>query len=153
MLSVCLWIPHITFWMPEPIFMKLGTYITEPEPISTAYFMNPSHQPVYTPIVARQRLGRSVTAATNTHATIDEFLDASFFMRSMSYRRISKRLVLPRSSFIYWWCILIWRIPFLKYNSSFFITIKRICQNYSKPSLPYFIISIFIFPMLLFLYF
>jgi hypothetical protein len=28
--------------------------------------------------VARQRLGRNVTAVTNTHATIEEFLDASF---------------------------------------------------------------------------
>jgi hypothetical protein len=29
-------------------------------------------------IVARQRLGRNVTAVTNTHATIEELLDASF---------------------------------------------------------------------------
>jgi hypothetical protein len=28
--------------MPEPIFMKLGMYIMAPEPISTAYFRNPS---------------------------------------------------------------------------------------------------------------
>jgi hypothetical protein len=27
--------PPINFWTPEPIFMKLGTYITAPEPIST----------------------------------------------------------------------------------------------------------------------
>jgi hypothetical protein len=30
------------------------------------------------PIVARKRLGRNVTAVTNTHATIEELLDASF---------------------------------------------------------------------------
>jgi hypothetical protein len=30
-------------------------------------------------IVARQRLGRNVTAVTNTHAAIQELLDASFF--------------------------------------------------------------------------
>jgi hypothetical protein len=30
------------------------------------------------PIVARQRLGRNVMAVTNTHATIEELLDASF---------------------------------------------------------------------------
>jgi hypothetical protein len=30
--------------MPEPIFMKLGMYIMTPEPISTAYFIDPSHQ-------------------------------------------------------------------------------------------------------------
>jgi hypothetical protein len=36
---VCLYVslyPHIDFWTPKPIFMKLGTYITAPEPISTA---------------------------------------------------------------------------------------------------------------------
>jgi hypothetical protein len=32
------------------------------------------------PVVARQRLGRKVTAGTNTHATIEEFLEASFSM-------------------------------------------------------------------------
>jgi hypothetical protein len=32
------------------------------------------------PIVARQRLGRNFTAVTNTHATIEELLDASFSM-------------------------------------------------------------------------
>jgi hypothetical protein len=55
---VCLCIPSpINFWMPEPIFMKLGTYISAPQPISTAYLKNPSHQSVclyvYPPIVAR----------------------------------------------------------------------------------------------------
>jgi hypothetical protein len=30
------------------------------------------------PIDAIQRLGRNVTAVTNTHVTIEEFLDASF---------------------------------------------------------------------------
>jgi hypothetical protein len=32
--------------MAEPIFMKLGTYIMAAEPISTVYFINPSHQSV-----------------------------------------------------------------------------------------------------------
>jgi hypothetical protein len=71
--------------MPEPIFMKLSMYIIAPEPISTVYFINPSHQSVclytYHPIVARQRLGKNITAATNTHATIEELLDASFSLR------------------------------------------------------------------------
>jgi hypothetical protein len=30
--------------------------------------------------IARQRLGRNVTAVTNTHATIEELLDALFSM-------------------------------------------------------------------------
>jgi hypothetical protein len=44
--GVCEPPPPINLWMPEPIFMKLGMYITAPEPISTAYFINPSHQSV-----------------------------------------------------------------------------------------------------------
>jgi hypothetical protein len=66
--------------MAEPIYMKLGTYIMAPEPISTAYFINPSHQSVclyvYSLNVARQWLSKNVTVAMNTHATIKELLDA-----------------------------------------------------------------------------
>jgi hypothetical protein len=60
-----------------------------PGPISTAYFINPSHQSVclyvYPLIFTRQRLGKIITAAMNTHV-IQELLDASFFMRSVSYQ-------------------------------------------------------------------
>jgi hypothetical protein len=42
---------------------------------------------VYSHTVSRQRLGKNVTAATNTHATTNEFLAASFCMRSMPYQR------------------------------------------------------------------
>jgi hypothetical protein len=49
-------------------------------------------------ITARQRLGRNVTVVTNTHATIEELLDASFSMWPVSYE--SRRLVLPRTSFL-----------------------------------------------------
>jgi hypothetical protein len=68
--------------MPEPIFIKLGMYIMASEPISTAYFINPPPISLcfftcFPHIVARQRLGKKVTAATNTHATI-ELMDASF---------------------------------------------------------------------------
>jgi hypothetical protein len=38
------------------------------------------------PIVARQRLGRNVTAVTNSHATIEELLDASYSMWPVSYQ-------------------------------------------------------------------
>jgi hypothetical protein len=37
-------ITPINSWTPEPIFIKLGTYITAPEPISKAWLKNPSHQ-------------------------------------------------------------------------------------------------------------
>jgi hypothetical protein len=43
-LCVCVSAPPITFWMPEPIFTKLGMYAMVREPISTAYLINPSHQ-------------------------------------------------------------------------------------------------------------
>jgi hypothetical protein len=52
--------------MVEPVFMKLGMYIMAPEPVSTAYFINPSHQSVclyvYRFFVARQWLGKNTTA-------------------------------------------------------------------------------------------
>jgi hypothetical protein len=74
--------------MPNPLFIKLGMYIMAPEPISTAYFINPSHQSlcmyVYS-IVARQRLGINVTGAKNKHAT-EELCDA-FSMRSVTYQK------------------------------------------------------------------
>jgi hypothetical protein len=87
-LCVCIASP-INFWMPEPIFMKLGMYIIVLEPISTPYFINPSQQSmrldVIPSIVPRQVSGKNVTMATNTHATKEELLAASFSVRSVSY--------------------------------------------------------------------
>jgi hypothetical protein len=84
MLSVCLCPPSLT---PKPICIKLvyhGTWV------HLNGFINPSHQSVclyvHPLIVARKLLGKNVTAATNTHATI-ELLDASFFVRSMVCQR------------------------------------------------------------------
>jgi hypothetical protein len=83
LLCVCECLP-INLLMAEPIFMKLGMHIMAPEPIWTAYFINASHQFVCLYVyVARQRLGKNVTAATKLHATIEELLDASFSMRSL----------------------------------------------------------------------
>jgi hypothetical protein len=66
-------------------------YIMVPEPISTPYFINPSYHSVclymYPPLVARQWLGKDVTAAISTHAKIEELLEASFSMLSVSYQR------------------------------------------------------------------
>jgi hypothetical protein len=42
--AVCVCINPINFRTPEPIFMKLGTYITAPEPNSTAQLKNLFHQ-------------------------------------------------------------------------------------------------------------
>jgi hypothetical protein len=41
---------------------------------------------VYPPIIARQRLGKNVTVATNTHTKIEELLDVSLYMWSISYQ-------------------------------------------------------------------
>jgi hypothetical protein len=41
---------------------------------------------IYPPIIARQWLRRNVTAVTNTHATVDELLDALFSMWLVSYQ-------------------------------------------------------------------
>jgi hypothetical protein len=71
--------------------MQLSVYMMAPEPITTAYFIDHSHQSVclyvYRPIVARQRLDKHVFAATNTLATIEELLDASSSIRCVSYQR------------------------------------------------------------------
>jgi hypothetical protein len=65
--------------------------IMAPELTSAAGFINPSHQSVclyvYPPIVARQRLGKNVNAATNIHATMKDSLDASFSMQFVSYQK------------------------------------------------------------------
>jgi hypothetical protein len=76
------------FWMTEPISMKLGMYIMTPEPISTAYILNPSHQFVSICVSPCRRYARARekdTAATNTRATMETFLDASFSVQPVSY--------------------------------------------------------------------
>jgi hypothetical protein len=64
---------HISVWVPKPVCMKLGMCSMAPHPISTAYFINLSHQSVCLyvcmcihPFIARQRLGKHITAAANT---------------------------------------------------------------------------------------
>jgi hypothetical protein len=90
--------------MPELIFMKLGAGIMALEPISTAYFINLSHQSVclyvYSPIVARQRLAKNVTAATNKHAKIEELLDATFLSAVCVILKESRSLV-PKTPYFF----------------------------------------------------
>jgi hypothetical protein len=50
---------------------------------------------VYPPIIAKQWLSKSVTVATNTHATIEELLDTSFPMQSVLYQRKVGNLFFP----------------------------------------------------------
>jgi hypothetical protein len=76
--------------------MKFGMYIMAPAPISTAYFINPFPQSVYVySSVVRQLFGKSVTAAMNTHAIIEELLDLSFSIWSVSYQRKLGNYVFP----------------------------------------------------------
>jgi hypothetical protein len=59
---MCLCLSPYEFWMPELIFKKLFMYIMEPQIISAAYFIN-SYLCVYmNPTVARQWLGKNISA-------------------------------------------------------------------------------------------
>jgi hypothetical protein len=79
---LCFCVFPINFLKAEPIFIQLGIYIVAAEPISTAHFINPSHQSVclyvYLPTVAY-----NFSAAMNTQATLEELLNTSFSARSM----------------------------------------------------------------------
>jgi hypothetical protein len=75
---------------------------------------------VYSPITARQRLGINFTTATNTDTTIEELLDVSFCVRSVSYLRkvcgsvypsiVARQRLLKQVSAATWNC---WRRCFL----------------------------------------
>jgi hypothetical protein len=92
-------------WMPEPVFMKHETrYVCHGTSAHlNAYFIHPSHQSAclhaYPSKLARHWLGKKFTAATNTEATTEKPLGASFSMRCVSCQK-SRRLVLPRISFL-----------------------------------------------------
>jgi hypothetical protein len=78
--------------MPEPIFIKLWCmFIMAPEPISEAYFINPSYQPVCLLCVLPLSLPGNGSVNTfprqRIHAPIEKLLDASFSVRSVSYQR------------------------------------------------------------------
>jgi hypothetical protein len=75
--------------MAEPSFVKLGMNIMATKPISTACFINPSHQSMclyaYTSLGARHWFSINVTTAMNTRARTDELLEATLSMLSVSY--------------------------------------------------------------------
>jgi hypothetical protein len=52
---------------------------------------------VYPLILARRRFGKNVTAATNTHTTVEELFEGSFSLRPVLAKE-GRRLVLARSS-------------------------------------------------------
>jgi hypothetical protein len=82
------------------IITKFGMYVVTPEPITTTHFINPSHQSVCLYVYSlsllgngsvkknlliftRQRFGKK---NEYTDATGEKLLDASFCMRSVSYK-------------------------------------------------------------------
>jgi hypothetical protein len=84
--------------MAEPIFMKLGMNITTSKSMSAAYLVSPSHHfvflYVYPLTVAWKRLRKIVTAASNTHATIEGYLHPSSSMLSVLGSLDDGRMVL-----------------------------------------------------------
>jgi hypothetical protein len=61
------------------MFMKLGMYIMAPEPISTANFINPSHQSASVCVSFLSLLGKGSVHTfpwQRIHAAIEELLDA-----------------------------------------------------------------------------
>jgi hypothetical protein len=65
------------------------------EPISSAYFINSTHQPVclcFLPVVGRHRLGKNLTAATNTQAACWR---RHFSERSVPYQKKARYKLFP----------------------------------------------------------
>jgi hypothetical protein len=73
----------------ERDYLKFRVYIMAPELISVACFINPHHAFFYLcpRYRYRKRLGNTVNATTNTHATIECLLGASFSIGSMLIER------------------------------------------------------------------
>jgi hypothetical protein len=71
--------PPINFWMHEQIFTKLAMYIMATQPISMAYFINPSHQSVCVCVLFLSLLGKGFVhmfPRQRIQTTIKELLDA-----------------------------------------------------------------------------
>jgi hypothetical protein len=107
MVSVCLGIappPPVNFRMPEPNLMKPGilVHIMAPEPISTAYFINLSHQfvcsYVHAHLAARQQPDKKVTAGTNTRNN-RSIVGRVIFYAVRVVSKKTRKLILPRTYF------------------------------------------------------
>jgi hypothetical protein len=97
--AVCI-SPAANFRIPEPIFMKLGTYIMAAEPISTAYFINSSHQPVSV-CVSRILLGNGSAKKRNGGNEYTRnnrrIVGRVVFSAVHVVSKESRRLILPRT--------------------------------------------------------
>jgi hypothetical protein len=88
----CLWPPPPpnNFWIPTPIIMKIGM---APQPISTEYFINPSHQSMCLcfPLSLLGNGSVNMFPRQRIHVTIEELFDASFSIRPVSHQK-SRRI-------------------------------------------------------------
>jgi hypothetical protein len=86
------------------MFMKLGMYIMAPEPISAAYFINPSHQficlYVCPPIAARQRIEKKRYRGNEYTRGNRRIVGRVVFYAIRVVSKESRRFVLPRTSCI-----------------------------------------------------
>jgi hypothetical protein len=91
---ICVSPSIIKFWMPEPIFLKIGMYdVIAPEPISIAYFINPSSQSLCLYVYPY----RCYATAKWKHYRGNRYTRKSISVVSKE----SRRLVLPRTSCLY----------------------------------------------------
>jgi hypothetical protein len=108
---------YINFWITEPIFVELTMYIIVPEPISTAYFINSSHQSVslymQSPIVSRQRLGKNITAENGYTPSNRRIVGRVVFYAIRVVWKESRRLVLPWTSCFD--CDALWKFFFFQW--------------------------------------
>jgi hypothetical protein len=83
-----LFIPPPLHERPAPIFQKLGVYVTAPEAISAAYFINLTLHSVclnvYPSYICQAKARRHIPVAINTQSTIEKLLKGSFSMQSVS---------------------------------------------------------------------
>jgi hypothetical protein len=112
MLVVCLCISRKQLLNAWSNVYKTGMPIMAPEPISTAYFINPCHQCVCVclyvftpPIIARQRLRKNVFAATNTHIPNRWSVGRVVLHAVRIVSNESRRLVLPIASWCLWFIL------------------------------------------------
>jgi hypothetical protein len=104
-LSLCLYLclPPNNILVPEPIYMKFDIYVMLLEPISTAYFINPSHQSVCLCVYPRlSPLGNGSVNAfpwRSVHAAIKELFGRVVFfaVRLVSKGRVCVSLRIPLS--------------------------------------------------------
>jgi hypothetical protein len=86
--------------VPEPNFMNLGMYIMASEPISKAYFINPSHQSV----CAHAYPSISTFPPHQIKATIEKLLRVSICVRSVQHQTRVSGSVHSQFSYMNGWC-------------------------------------------------